>query len=688
MDLILAANDPDRWVQLAGNHECAALGGPAKSDWDVDAAFESECVEFIRHWWSCGRMKLAHSEGDALFTHAGLTRQRWVEIGGPTNASDAAILINRTAGQPISNCVPGSLVSGIVTPNADTMWAEVNHELLLPWLEHDDLKFDQVHGHAAPFRWSAEDWWPGTPELVKRKTRADCSLRRSVTTLSSGRQLISVDWMLGDDSPRHLWPLLSLGDSGGNSLMADAPLRWRDPGLLVSISDCNSGAHYAVVSGPRARVAVWERRWEVVAGCYLPSIHRLNIGSLSVLTDFKTTSDLASYSFEIDISWNSSDEEDRAMEAVDELLPPTLSRLVRSLPGIDRAAINENRALEVDPEFRGLGVRIVDIPVNSLPSSRQRSRPLVMGTRWVRLILLSQGLIALWYPASPDIWDAKRVSWPHTAVPSRSREHLDRIRSGGLTPVERQVSWARDLVDHEKYFKDSWLGELEFWQDAAFTWLTKPLTLRDVAGLRDELGLLSQYVTSIRWTERAVKRRHDEAGLASSYPDIGRVLLEETDSLSKTLPLMRRGLTESFEILSTISQRVQEEEAEKSRESTERLNWLITLFTAILFVPTIVSGIYGANVSSLTSGATGTIGELLVLMSGAALISYGLLSVVSRQWGKSALGVGCGMFAVALFEIPYRAFNAPIGVAWSSLLPEVICIVGLVISKRNEKIHE
>ena len=86
-------------------------------------------------------------------------------------------------------------------------------------------------------------------------------------------------------------------------------------------------------------------------------------------------------------------------------------------------------------------------------------------------------------------------------------------------------------MDHEKYFKDSWLGELEFWQDAAFTWFTKPLTLRDVAGLRDELGLLSQYVTSIRWTERAVKRRHDEAGLASSYPDIGRVLLEETDSL-------------------------------------------------------------------------------------------------------------------------------------------------------------
>ena len=25
MDLILAANDPDRWVQLAGNHECCLL---------------------------------------------------------------------------------------------------------------------------------------------------------------------------------------------------------------------------------------------------------------------------------------------------------------------------------------------------------------------------------------------------------------------------------------------------------------------------------------------------------------------------------------------------------------------------------------------------------------------------------------------------------------------------------------
>lgn len=645
---IIDSNPPGRWVQLIGNHECAALAGIVKSNWKAEHAFTADCLEILERMWRSKTMVLAAHHGDTLITHAGLTRDYWAELGSPSTAGDAAKLINQAAGSPIESFArPGRMVTQELTTNADTMWAEVNMELLLPWMQSSDMPFDQIHGHASPFHWPNEEYWEETPQVIRNATVADQAFRRSVTTTPNGKTFTSVDWTLENTSPDHLWPLLRLGDPIVSGTVALNPELWRDPGLLFSLSK-SDGTSYSVIGGARARVAMWENRIAGGHDTFLPSVHRIARGNEELLQGFLRDGDFSGqeFSFELDISWNRSGGYDAVKLLLEEFLPARLRNLVKSLPPLDGAAVNENRTVGVPEEFSDLNVTVLDLPINALPSSRQRQRPLVLGTRWVRLILLTNGLIALWHPCELKSWPDDKVPWPHNAVPSRSRDNLISLVSGHLSAKDRQERWVQDTVAHEKYFAESWSGELEFWQDSAFEWLTKSLTLDDVQALRDELGLLSHYVPSVRWTQRAMKRRSKEEGVNDSYSHVAKELKDCEAALSIMLADMRSKLTESFDVLATVSQRVQEDAASKAQETSERLNWLITLFTAILFVPTVVSGIYGANIDSLSPGSLGTMHELLGWMAGSALVSFGLLNLITKKLGLSVLGIVTGVAIV------------------------------------------
>lgn len=119
--------------------------------------------------------------------------------------------------------------------------------------------------------------------------------------------------------------------------------------------------------------------------------------------------------------------------------------------------------------------------------------------------------------------------------------------------------------------------------------------------------------------------------------------------------------------------------------ASERLNWLITLFTAVLFVPTVVSGIYGANIEVLSDGAKGSLWELIALMVGLALLSFGLLNIVSKRWGETILGVVCGVSMVAVYEIPARVFQSSVNIIWATL-PMAVFLLGIgVVNTVNRR---
>lgn len=237
---LIEAN-PDSWIQLCGNHECAGLGGPARLKWDVESAVERECREILLHLWQTKEMVLASAVNGSIFnsesneivdagpmlvTHAGYTRGSWVHDGESTSPFVAASIINRDCGRPMAEISrPGSLVTGQTTIRTDTMWPEVNRELLEPWLSHGDPPFPQIHGHASPYHWPAEQWWDDTPNLVRQNTTLDFGARRSVTgtVLVDGQVslsdpfFMSVDWTLENEAPSQIWPLLCLNSTAGVS---------------------------------------------------------------------------------------------------------------------------------------------------------------------------------------------------------------------------------------------------------------------------------------------------------------------------------------------------------------------------------------------------------------------------------------------------------------------------------------
>lgn len=238
VDQLMAANG-DKWTQLCGNHECAALGGPARSKWEVADSIDAVCREILQDLWQDGQMKLAVAskgrlklppntvetvvDSDFLITHAGYTRGKWRQDSSPATPQLAAEMINRECGKSlieVSN--PGSLVTERRTLEADTMWAEVNHELLEPWMLQKRLPFSQIHGHASPFHWPDCAWWPDTPSLIREHTHIDREARRSITgPLVTGKSkdqvpppfFISIDWTLEDLPPDQIWPLLRIEES-------------------------------------------------------------------------------------------------------------------------------------------------------------------------------------------------------------------------------------------------------------------------------------------------------------------------------------------------------------------------------------------------------------------------------------------------------------------------------------------
>lgn len=217
-DKMLLAN-PARWIQLFGNHEAAALGGPRMAGWG-NAELSPRSLAILQSWWQNGRSQLSvgvrvDGREEYLVTHAGLTRGKWIELGSP-NLSHAVRLINADVEQDVPEVLrAGKLVYGEVTPSPSVVWAEVNAEMYMPWLRSHVIPFHQIHGHASPWRWATNEWWPDTPPAVRDACLVDCENHREVTTLGQlpngkAATAIGVDWGLEATAPETIWPILML----------------------------------------------------------------------------------------------------------------------------------------------------------------------------------------------------------------------------------------------------------------------------------------------------------------------------------------------------------------------------------------------------------------------------------------------------------------------------------------------
>ena len=211
---IINAN-PSRWIQLYGNHESAALGGPKKSDWDIEKSYDSKCLYLLDNLWKDKKIKLAHTfslnNKDYLVTHAGITYHRWKSLGQP-QAYKAEKIINKDCGKDFSKISKaGILVENETVLTADTQWAEVNKELYLPWIKNSEMPFSQIHGHASPYNWEKNDWWEDASNIIKKRTILIKNSRQTINFPGNNSHFfLSIDWNLGNNITSQIWPLVNI----------------------------------------------------------------------------------------------------------------------------------------------------------------------------------------------------------------------------------------------------------------------------------------------------------------------------------------------------------------------------------------------------------------------------------------------------------------------------------------------
>lgn len=221
----LMNRNPGQWIQIIGNHDAALLGGPRRSTWrqplaDEDSDFQAAAL--LKEWWRSGRCRLAHhlvthEYGRILLTHGGLTRMRWKAIGSIHDPEFVAERLNQDVSRPPSEVFSAGI---LVEPNAgvgdpDVTWPEVVSELYEPWMASNDMPFTQIHGHASPWNWQLNDWWPTVNANIKSATLVQPKLRRTITQVSpydgaKSPVFVSTDWNLPDTVSGNSWPLLQL----------------------------------------------------------------------------------------------------------------------------------------------------------------------------------------------------------------------------------------------------------------------------------------------------------------------------------------------------------------------------------------------------------------------------------------------------------------------------------------------
>ncbi|GIG86384.1 metallophosphoesterase [Plantactinospora endophytica] len=184
-------SEPERWIQLAGNHEAQYLpGGTPFWPEQLDEAG----VELLRSWWAAGRLRVAVAirtadAEDLLVCHAGLTVGAWRELGEPPSAALAARLLD---GRPQPLLFRGGEFG--LDRTAGPFWAEAGWELHEPWLEYyaggGFVPFGQVHGHSQVVRFDDRTW--RCPGRVRQRATADWSARH-VRVRIGGRVFTGVD---------------------------------------------------------------------------------------------------------------------------------------------------------------------------------------------------------------------------------------------------------------------------------------------------------------------------------------------------------------------------------------------------------------------------------------------------------------------------------------------------------------
>ncbi|HEX6685193.1 MAG TPA: metallophosphoesterase [Candidatus Limnocylindrales bacterium] len=184
---------PDRWIQLAGNHDAQYL----PQGWSFyRASLGGTHISLLRSLKLSVAAAVATPEGEYLVTHAGLTAGLWRELGEPMTAATAAMLLNERP--------------DLMWHMSGPLWADAGSEVYEPWLDFRDyVPFGQIHGHSTIVHFEKREFY--CSGKVRQRASVDWHARHTRVRIG-GRQFIGIDPKLGRDGTAQWAPLILDGE--------------------------------------------------------------------------------------------------------------------------------------------------------------------------------------------------------------------------------------------------------------------------------------------------------------------------------------------------------------------------------------------------------------------------------------------------------------------------------------------
>lgn len=138
--LFLFKSTADKWEQLAGDQEIAALNYP--DEWTNNST-----RQILRNAWfhEDPKMKTAIVHNKRLITHGGMTYGEWVNIGKPKTPEEAAKLLNEKYKHTLYQG-PSYKLGSPPNYSANPIWCDPLMEYYPSWITAPvPMPFDQIH---------------------------------------------------------------------------------------------------------------------------------------------------------------------------------------------------------------------------------------------------------------------------------------------------------------------------------------------------------------------------------------------------------------------------------------------------------------------------------------------------------------------------------------------------------------
>lgn len=422
-------------------------------------------------------------------------------------------------------------------------------------------------------------------------------------------------------------------DAPGDRFLSTSPDVWDGPSYLLAISR-ESGSE-VLLAGWHSRLAQWERKIEsytdVVGHPLFGSAALSRIDAVAV-----EPHQLVSFEFETIAGVQS---QPRSRRITDWLVGPGASEAMWStIETLGRLPISANRDVDIPIVLAEAGARYFDLLLCTLPARRGRGRrDVAFCSRWVRYFVFPRGHIAIYSSPPEGAWSDDVVRWPHHGIPSRAHDFFTDL-SHVIAPAERLATSVSDFLTHQTYFANSWRNELELWEQHVFralTGLSSEVEAAELVELEKQLGNLAEYNATLRTAQRSLERRVDVSAAISSHADLRSRMVQAGNELAVVVAEDREILRGAMSLLSNIAASVQVKLAEKQRAAGERLQAMIGILSALFIVPSIVIGIYGANVAELSEGAKGTLSRLVLWTASSIVLSFAVLRFIRWLLGQS-----------------------------------------------------